>query len=68
MEAQESVKDQLEAPTITAPLKVSLSDRDLKIMWGLISTREWPVSMIPEISHIKNVVSSALKVASDGQD
>lgn len=57
MEAQENVK----------PKQVNLSDRDLKIMWGLISTREWPISMIPEISHIKNVVTNALKVEDESK-
>lgn len=49
------------------PRQVNLSDRDLKIMWGLLSTREWPISMIPEISHIKNVVTNALKVKDESK-
>ena len=50
----------VESAKVADPVKVTILDKDLKIMWGLITTREWPVDMIPHLTHIKNIVSAAL--------
>jgi len=64
MEAQES-----KAVEVTEePREVTVLDTDLKLIWGLILTREWPVAMIPQVGHIKNVISKAVKVPDGEKD
>jgi hypothetical protein len=50
-----------ESKEIAEPKNVTIVDQDLKLLWGLICTREWPTDFIPQLSHLKNVVSNVLR-------